>query len=174
MTRSPHLPVLAEAPQLTLDLFAAAAPAADLPDLPPLVRAKTLWQPWAGLVAAVPKGKTVGLKGIETRPQRIAPGPLVICAGLHRDDEWLARLRPRIPAWALPWIELRGHALALVIIGECRPLLPEDEAAAWFYAPGRKAMTIARCWPFKRPFAQRGIPGEFKVERERVLEAMAG
>ncbi|WP_438029702.1 hypothetical protein [Sorangium sp. So ce233] len=58
------------------------------------------------------------------------------------------------------------------MIGESRPLVPEDEERAWFWAPGRKAMVIERCWPFRRPFAQRGTPGEFAVERARVLEAL--
>lgn len=168
-------PLLAPPTQLSLDLF-APGPADDLPELPELVRAKTLWQPWAGLVAAVPPGERVGLKSLETRPQRIAPGPLVVCAGLQQDDEWRARLLPRVPAWALPLLDIRGHALALVMIGESRPLRPEDEPAAWFWRNDkpRLAMTIERCWPFKKPFPQRGIPGQFYVAREMVLEALRG
>lgn len=147
-------------------------PTLALPNLPPLVRAKSLWQPWAGLVAAVPPAKRVGLKSLETRKQRIAPGLLVICAGLQGDAEWRERLLPRVPTWALPWLDITGKALALVMIGESRPLVPEDEPAAWFWAEGRKAMTIEACWPFKAPFKQRGQQGEFKVDREFVLEAL--
>lgn len=68
-----------------------------LPDLPPLIRARTLRQPYAGLVAAVPPGDTVGLKSIETRTTRTKLGLLVICAGLTEDgDAWnrLNELRP--------------------------------------------------------------------------------
>ncbi|XXX77316.1 hypothetical protein WMF30_00890 [Sorangium sp. So ce134] len=170
MKPRPNLPALALPGQLSLGLHAAPR---DLPELPELVRARTLRQPWAGLVAAVPPGERVGLKDLETREYRIAPGPLVVCAGLQADAEWTARLLPRVPAWALPLLEIRGQALALVMIGESRPLVPEDEERAWFWAPGRKAMVIERCWPFRRPFAQRGMPGEFAVERARVLEALA-
>lgn len=169
MKPPPSLPALVLPGQLSLGLHAGPRGMSELPEL---VRARTLRQPWAGLVAAVPPGGRVGLKELETREYRIAPGPLVICAGLQADAEWTARLLPRVPAWALPLLDIRGQALALVMIGESRPLVPDDEERAWFWAPGRKAMVITRCWPFRRPFAQRGMPGEFMVERAKVLEAL--
>ncbi|XXY52214.1 hypothetical protein WME91_13870 [Sorangium sp. So ce269] len=169
MKPPPNLPALALPSQLSLGLHAAPP---DLPELPELVRARTPRQLWAGLVAAVPPSRRVGLKDLETRKFTIAPGPLVICAGLQADEEWTARLLPRVPAWALPLLDIRGQALALVMIGENRPLVPEDEPRAWFWAPGRKAMVIERCWPFRRPFAQRGMPGDFKIERARVMEVL--
>lgn len=169
MKPPPNLPALTLPGQLSLELSRGPA---DLPELPELVRAMTLRQPWTGLVAAVPEGGIVGLKSLETRKFTIAPGPLVVCAGLEADAEWTARLLPRVPVWAWPLLDIRGHALALVMIGESRPLVPEDEPRAWFWAPGRKAMVIERCWPFRRPFRQRGMPGQFSIERARVLEAL--
>lgn len=173
MKPSIAIPVLAPPTQLSLSLAPAGLPA-DLPSLPEMVRARTLRQPWAGLVAAVPEGKHVGLKDLETREYRIAPGPLVICAGLKRDDDWTTALRPHIPEWAMPWTEIFGHAVALVLIGASRPLVEADFERAWWWESGqpRKAMEITRCWPFRRQFRARGMPGEFTLARGIVLEAL--
>lgn len=145
-------------------------------DLPPEVPAISLWQPYAGLVAAKLPGAApgaAGLKSLETRRRRTHHrGPLVICATLKSDDESLDRLWPHIPEWARPACLAAGVALAVVDVVGCRPLVPDDEPAAWFYVPERWAWELAWCRPFRRPFAVKGSQGFFRVGRDAVVGAL--
>src|SRR6185369_180632 len=109
------------------------------------VMAISLHGPYAQLVAC-------GLKTIETRAHRTHHrGPLLICSTLTLDvaaRDRIAKivyactaesdekyLRPLL-AHGFELERPAGMALALVDVVGCRPLLPEDEPAAWFYAPG--------------------------------------
>lgn len=110
------------------------------------MKALSLHQPYASLVAA-------GLKTIETRPRRTSHrGPLLIVSTLQLDAEaWKAlrftrfrELNDFVEKLGLPYATALplGRALAVVDVLDCRPLLPEDEPAAWFYAPQRYAWTL--------------------------------
>jgi hypothetical protein len=128
---------------------------------PDTIQAISLWQPYAGLVAA-------GLKTIETRPRRTHHrGPLVICSTQKVDEESWMRLLPLIPEHVREVCALRGQALAVVDVQDCRPLMPEDEPASWFYAPGRYAWPLANIRRV-RPFAVRGAQGFFYIPRVTV------
>ena len=142
------------------------------------VMAISLHGPYAQLVAC-------GLKTIETRAHRTHHrGPLLICSTLTLDvaaRDRIAKivyactaesdekyLRPLL-AHGFELERPAGMALALVDVVGCRPLLPEDEPAAWFYAPGRWAWELANARRVK-PFKVRGMPGMFRVPSSDVSE----
>jgi hypothetical protein len=130
--------------------------------LPSMVRVIALWEPYASLVVD-------GKKTIETREW---PWPydsiwLVIHASHRVDSGACARLG--LPKKGY----VGGHIIGMVwVAAPSRPLLPEDEQAACFYAPDRYA------WPLKhaiRFVSAAPFPGPQKfssVERDVVVQAL--
>lgn len=156
--------------------------------LPEQVTCMSLYQPFAGLCAAIPPGSspgTVGLKSLETRTKpfpktRPFPAPLVLCAGMDRDEEAYARLFMQVPAWARLGLMRRGQALVLVEIVGCRPLTLHDKPRSWFWNPVEAAKGITRwAWEIGRadplhPFPVRGLPGFGQtVPRAQVWQALS-
>lgn len=88
------------------------------------VKALSVQQPWASLIAA-------GKKTIEVRDKRTSHrGPLLICA----------TKRPPVPPF--------GCMVALVDIVECRPMTEADELAAQCkYTPGQVAWVLDNVRP---------------------------
>lgn len=113
------------------------------------MKALSVRQPWAGLIAA-------GRKTIETRsrPTRYR-GELLICASRVVSSEG-ARLHPA--AALLPL----GAAVARVQLVECRRLEPGDAEAAMIYRPGLWAWILADARPVE-PFFVSGRLGFFEV-----------
>lgn len=143
--------------------------AAGLPDLPARVRLLALHRPYAELVVD-------GTKTLETRGRAwpYLPGWLAICSTKKIDRVAMKRLG--FPS------ERLGPEQAIVVliwIAGSRPLLPEDEKAACFYAPNRFAWVITHRLRFARPplVQEAGLtkpPQNFaSVPRDLVLRALA-
>lgn len=110
------------------------------------MKALTLWEPWATLIA-------VGLKRFETRHWRTSyRGDLVIHAAAKRDREildYLREMRHEIAAAcreagvAYPVCQF-GKALCVVTLADVRPTetVPEDERAFGDFSPGRFAWEL--------------------------------
>jgi hypothetical protein len=136
--------------------------------LPDRVRVIALHRPYAGLIAA-------GIKILGTRrrpwPEAYGPSWLAIYAALTIDREAMRRLGPLAEQHVGP-----AQALAcLVWVEGSRPLLPEDEAAACFYAPGRFAWELGEVVRFARPvpLAETGLragPQSIVTVRREVIE----
>lgn len=126
------------------------------------MKALTLWQPWASLVAH-------GLKTYETRSWATNyRGPLAIHAGLRRempdDMDWSvlpAALKLDIERGTLP----RGAVVALArLVGcyECGPRIggafvpPSAEEDYGDFSPGRYAWALEDVRPLTTPVALRG------------------
>lgn len=137
-------------------------------ELPEWVLCISLWQPYAGLV-------TDGTKTIETRTwpfpyagRGYAAGWLCIHAAKHVNAEAMKR----IGAKAAPHRAPQGAILSLVHVAATRPLRPEDEDAACFYAEDRHAWVLDRRYPLAHPIAMVG-PQKFKrIPRADVLRAL--
>lgn len=139
-----------------------------------MLPARTLWQPYAGLVE-------LGLKDVEAvKSQTTLRGPLVICAGLQVDERVLQQLRrqlvPRVvsvEAFDLA-MSRRGAAVALVeVVGVRRlDLADKDRAFWWDPSDPRWAWLLAKIQPLVRPFAVRGMPGFFPLSKECVQRAL--
>lgn len=128
----------------------------------PRVKALSLWQPWASLVAG-------GAKSIETRPRRVSyRGTLLIHAALRR---------PRPEDWDLDPVFLEALHRAGVhwpsaprgaIIGACQltDCLPTDrvepsgdEELFGNFATGRWAWVLEAAIPIRTPHRTRGARG---------------
>jgi hypothetical protein len=157
------------------------------------VKALSLWQPFATLIAA-------GAKTIETRSWGTSyRGPLVIHAakkfdGDVQDDcravpDTLRRLGfapapgPAADAAALPWRDLLGRAVALCRLADCRRMDaapdPLNDAFGTF-GPGRWGWLLAEVVPLLPPVplvGQRGLwdvpPGTFGPAPAAVTEGGA-
>lgn len=103
------------------------------------MRALTLWEPWASLIA-------LGVKRIETRPWRTAyEGTLLIHAGQRKMDprEWhpdLWKIMDKITATG--WTPRYGEAVCTAQLMGCVPFTDEDrfeplEEACGDFTPGR-------------------------------------
>ncbi len=134
---APRVALAPIAPQLTLPTLAC---------LPERVPGRPFWPLFAGLVAAVPEGETVGLKSLETRTYETEPGFLLACSTQRTPSVHVKRLWPRIPEWARTICQLQGHAVALLYISGCRPL---------------------------KPFPVKGFQGMRYFDKARILEAIA-
>lgn len=130
--------------------------------LPARVRVIALWEPYASLVVD-------GTKTIETRewPWPYDSSWLVIHASHKVDAGACARLR--LPKKGY----VGGHIIGMVWVdAPSRPLVPEDEKAACFYAPDRYA------WPLKhatRFVSSVSFPGPQKfssVDNDVVIRAL--
>lgn len=134
------------------------------------MKALSLWQPWATLIA-------IGAKEYETRSWGTSHrGPLVIHAA--KTDEGLGSFyNPTIEkslnaagfklSAALP----RGCALCVVQLVGCWEMTPayiarmsEQERAFGDWQPGRFAWQLIKPQPFDKPIPMRGMQGLFSVE----------
>lgn len=136
---------------------------ADLPfPLPERIRVISLWEPYATLVVN-------GTKTIETRtwPWPYDPSWLVIHAAKYLDKSVCRRLNISIEGY------LSGVLAGMVWVdAPSRPLVPEDEKAACFYAENRHAWTLkhARRFVHHEPF--RGPQKFSSVDRSVVLRSL--
>ncbi len=141
--------------------------------LRPPVKAISLWEPWATLVA-------IGAKRNETRswpaPKSLIGQDLIICAALRRaplhEDvpDMLVRDRIEQALRRSPGLCLgHGKALCLVTVTGCertddaRKGLSEDELAFGNYAPGRFAWRLTNLRRFKFPARITGRHGIFEL-----------
>lgn len=145
---------------------------------------KVLDQPYAGAVRLAAEGYRA--KNIETRPMRIlrVPCDLVIVAGTTMQGlACLAVMRRlcvpgRVPEAAFDRaVSLRGCAVALVRVVECRLLTAEDEDRALWWDEAENARKPRWAWELDdmrplRPFPVRGIPGFVRVPRAAVAAAL--
>jgi len=151
------------------------------------MKAISLWQPWATLIA-------IGAKKYETRswatPYR---GPLLICAskgGIPKDElldilaepEFRDVLTPALLNRAWPPVQPHhlpfGKALCVVDLVDCIRtgiMTPEqigtDELFGDF-SPGRFAWRLENVRAFKEPLSIRGKQGLFDVDDRIVQEAL--
>ena len=148
------------------------------------MKALSLWQPWASLIA-------VGAKRFETRGWATAyRGPLVICAAkrkITRDEcdemdapEFLRALNVE----SLDELPL-GVAVCLASLTACRStesvVFGSDahrirEHAFGNFAPGRFAWRLDNVRPFARPIPIKGAQGLFDVfpdERRAIEEQLS-
>jgi hypothetical protein len=127
------------------------------------IRALTLLQPWASLIA-------VGAKRLETRSWSTAyRGPLAIHAG-KGSTEWSRA------TWQLPAVQAvmggagivaeadlpLGCVVAVCELCDCIPILEppaEPERSFGVYTPGRFAWRLANVRPLPVPIPMRGLPG---------------
>ena len=131
------------------------------------MKALTLTQPWATLVA-------IGAKGIETRNWRTSfRGPLAIHAakGWSRADRELCWLSPFAEALrAAPHPLLRGRVIAIAYLDDCRRItnldggpglasLSDRERAFGDYTAGRWAWILTGVVALKEPVPARGALG---------------
>jgi hypothetical protein len=86
------------------------------------MKALSIKQPWAGMIAC-------GIKTIETRTRRTNHrGPLLICASLGADKamlDWIKKVRKDCGP-----MDIRGQAICIVDVVDCRPMTKDDEEAA--------------------------------------------
>lgn len=136
-------------------------------ELPPMVRVIALHDPYASLVVD-------GVKTLETRTWTwpYSPSWLVIHASKKVDGEACVRLGLN------PFTRTIGSAGALIgivwVAGPSRPLLPEDEKAACFYAPDRYAWPLESARRFAKPVPFRGPQKFASVSRDVVVDALGG
>ena len=131
-------------------------------ELPPMVRVISLWEPYASLVVD-------GIKALETRTWEwpYSPSWLVIHASKRFDKEAAKRLK--LP---LGFHVASGVLIGIVwVAGPSRPLLPEDEKAACFYAPARYAWPLESARRFAKPVPFRGPQKFASVSRDVVIDA---
>lgn len=117
------------------------------------MKALTLWQPWAGLIAE-------GHKTVETRRWRTSyRGSLVICSAQKTGADIRSVLqslgiiehleRPR------PVYLVGGRALAVVTLVDCRRMAKADEAAAKCpLYPGAWAWILRDIQPIEEPWPE--------------------
>ena len=155
------------------------------PSVPPSrVTLWSMWQPFAGLVAA-------GLKTLETRmfPWPVAarpyPSTLLICSTARADTEALKRFEAGIPPGLRDdtslWLD--SAALALVDVTGCRPLMGHDYARSWYWDPEgderehpgktRYAWTLGNLRRV-RPFAVAGGQGFSRSMTAAEVEQLGG
>lgn len=115
------------------------------------IRAISLHQPWASLIAS--GRKTVETRGYPTRHR----GDLLICS-------------TQKPTGHGP----TGVALAIVNVVGCRTMQPQDEQAArCAWEPGRWAWLLEDIRPIDRPFPVKGRQRFFTVQLPKEIERMA-
>ena len=155
------------------------------------MKAISLWQPWASLMA-------IGEKVVETRSwPTLHRGPLVICSTKSWNRDVLAQLhaahlkpicdddsdwRRILAALDLRGIGLRdlplGQALCVVHLADCQrveriepqPWVTEDELAFGDYTPGRFGWITERLRPLN-PFPVQGKRGLWDIPDEAVQAA---
>lgn len=141
----------------------------------PTVRALTVRQPFAGLIA-------YGNKTLEIRSRRTNHrGQLLICAGVCEDegqmidpdvpgrvvscDRYLRDVRAYSPAIDLFPV---GVAVALVELVDCRPMTPDDAVAACVeFKPGLFAWELQNPLLIE-PFTVTGNVGLFRVKQSLI------
>jgi hypothetical protein len=125
------------------------------------MKALTLWQPWASLVAA-------GRKSIETRGWSTRyRGNLLIHAAKEsrRGSEDVLSLT----GVSLPRPLPRGKVVAFAVLDDCREgFIPEDPLERHFghYGPGRWAWILRGVIPLERPIPWAGAQGLWEVPPE--------
>lgn len=120
------------------------------------MRALSLRSPWATLVAD-------GVKSIETRTwQTHYRGPLLIVQSLGSTP---LRVTHLIPPSALARVgdDPRGHALAVAVLADCRPMVEGDEAAACCRVYPRAWAWVLREVRRIQPFPVLGRLGMYEV-----------
>lgn len=142
-----------------------------IPPIPSRIPCISLHQPYAELVVA-------GIKTIETRTWEwpYEPGWLAIHAAKRFRREaltWLMWNKVEALQRVLVHDALTsGKTIGLVYVTRCRPLVPSDEQAACFYAPGLFAWTLEHARRFKNPIVMRGPQKIVYLDRNRVEEAL--
>ncbi len=132
------------------------------------MKALSIRQPWAGMIAA-------GIKTIETRNWKTDyRGDLLICASVKYDDQLYKHFE------SLNWnnfkdgkfqklCKIRGRAIAVVNLSDCRKMDPWDEDAAkcdWFKDAYAWVLTNIR---LIKPFAVKGQLSLFDVDDSAII-----
>jgi hypothetical protein len=149
------------------------------------MKAISLWQPWATLMA-------IGAKKNETRGRRThVRGDIVICSAKRVELPSLVILQQlyelastdpalrRSTAWAvfnsLPF----GYALCVVTLHGCVPteverhVISAIEERCGNYEDGRFAWQTGNLRPFNQPFPIKGSQGWFDIPDEMVRRALS-
>jgi hypothetical protein len=154
------------------------------------MKALSLWQPWATLIA-------IGAKSIETRSWSTTyRGPLAIHAAkkwdratsrMCADEPFRSQLlaagyEPQRSDWGLPL----GAVVALARVEDCfqfkaadmvnrqgerRPLPDEMERAFGDYFPGRFGLILRDVRKLERPIPYRGHQGPFDIPDEMLADS---
>lgn len=145
------------------------------------IKALSLWEPWASLVA-------IGSKTIETRSRRIAyRGPLLICAALHHNVGMLKGLLTQshvrqgladlTPGRVTTIDDLSfGNAVAVVDIYDCVPvegIKATRDRDFGDFTPGRFGW-LTRNLRRLKPFPVKGQQGLFSVRLPADLVVLGG
>lgn len=142
----------------------------------PDVRALTLWQPWASLVA-------IGAKRFETRGWGTRyRGAVLIHAAKQVNDEPIEPVALEAMQHALGMKDFRnlprGDVLAICQLTAChatsimRPAKDEDEMLFGNYGPGRYTWRLDQVRPLT-PFYARGFQGLWIPEDDAIRRALA-
>lgn len=137
-----------------------------------IIKALSLWEPWASLMRA--RGKRIETRSWGTSYR----GPLLICASLKIAVDWVEDpvFKKYLPA-GLKSLH-PGHAVALVnlkavarteqtppaAVQDLFPAVDSDEWAFGDYSPGRFAWITEPIDTLFFPFVVRGAQGLFEVE----------
>lgn len=142
------------------------------------MKALTLWQPWASLVAC-------GAKRYETRGWSTKyRGPLLICAAKRPMDEWTRQLFASAPfrrALEREYPMQFGVALCVANLTACLPTesaafldeVSEDDLLFGNFTDGRFAWRLENVQRFPTPFAIRGRQGLFDLMPDEIAAVRA-
>ncbi len=146
------------------------------------IKALSLWEPWASLMAT-------GAKTIETRSWSTSyRGPLLICASQRRnktqlndlleDPDFQNGLAGLCPRWPVTFNDLNfGHAVAVVDLSNVVPtssmVLAQDEEAFGDFSNNRFGWCTRNLRRIK-PFPIKGKQGLFDVDLPRGVELLEG
>jgi hypothetical protein len=130
------------------------------------MKALSIWQPWASLIAD-------GLKQFETLGWATQyRGPLLICSSrrLFRLDDLPGQVCEFANGRALP-LGMAVCVADLVWVGpteKVRPIVSDREAALGDFSPGRFAWDLRNVRRFKEPWPVREQQGLFGVSDEKI------
>jgi hypothetical protein len=135
-----------------------------------MVKAISLWQPWASLIP-------LGLKHYETRAWKTNyRGKLLICStaenSKHYDEYLKICSQLQLPSWSN---FLHGQAIAICDLVDCIEMTPEFMAQQSYteilcgdWQVGRYAWKLEKIQAIKEPFPVKGRQGFFNVNGENL------
>lgn len=127
------------------------------------MKALSVKQPWAELIDS-------GRKTIETRTWHTKyRGPLLICASQTIDREAHEHFRKQ-GFFSRETDYIRGYALTVASLDDCRPMTREDEEYAWCrYLPGTYSWVLSNRRQEFRQFKVTGRQGMFECEVKPLI-----
>jgi hypothetical protein len=137
---------------------------------PDMVKAISLWQPWASFVSQ-------GFKHYETRSWKTSyRGKLLICSTVENSKQYDEYLKIYEKLQLPPWRDFRhGQAIAICNLTDCIEMTAEfiaeqsrTEILCGDWQVGRYAWKLENIQPIEKPFPVKGRQGFFKVSLENL------